>query len=248
MTGQNFSARICGGDNAMTANKNFNSGGMMYKFVGFSGKIGTGKSYLANLVCGLFQARRGEPLLRVSFGKVLKDEVSIKYGLSENLLHTQDGKDFKITIGMGFARSWPIELTAPEWIENGVVTPREILQWYGTEYTRARDADYWVNAVKSLVDQWWAKEAHEYDSGLVIVDDVRFPDELALINKNGICYRLEPYPGWGPGPHSAHASETSLDNVDPQLFHRIFYPAFGGLGVVADAVIEDILDMYFGGK
>ncbi|MDA3903705.1 MAG: hypothetical protein PF441_09705 [Desulfuromusa sp.] len=86
------------------------------------------------------------------------------------------------------------------------VSVRRILQWWGTEYRRAQDHDYWTKA--------WEKKLLEYDltSTHVLVDDVRFVNELEIIKKNsGIFVKIE-----RPGFNGAndHSSENSLDHYD----------------------------------
>jgi len=55
-------------------------------------------------------------------------------------------------------------------------TPRQILQWWGTEYRRAEDPDYWVDRLHDTV------LAH-IDRGLCrfVIADVRFDNEVGLL-------------------------------------------------------------------
>jgi hypothetical protein len=83
------------------------------------------------------------------------------------------------------------------------VTVRRILQWWGTEYRRAQDPDYWTKA--------WGRKVEQYDlsSICILVDDVRFMNELNVIRAHGgLIVKIE-RPGF-LGANN-HASETSLD-------------------------------------
>ncbi len=84
------------------------------------------------------------------------------------------------------------------------VTVRRILQWWGTEYRREEDANYWTKA-------WTKKVAQlDLDKTHILVDDIRFMNELeALRAQEGRIIKIV-RPGFdGAGDH---ASETSLDD------------------------------------
>ena len=84
------------------------------------------------------------------------------------------------------------------------VTVRRILQWWGTEYRRAQDPDYWTKA--------WGRKISEYNvmQMYVLVDDVRFMNELNVIKEHGgLIVKIE-RPGFDGANN--HASETSLDD------------------------------------
>ena len=82
----------------------------------------------------------------------------------------------------------------------GMMTGREFLQFFGTEIGRKMYPPIWVNATinKIMAEQ----------SGLAIVTDVRFPDEVAAIQKaGGYVIRLDR----ALFPEDKHPSEVSLD-------------------------------------
>jgi hypothetical protein len=83
------------------------------------------------------------------------------------------------------------------------VTVRRILQWWGTEYRRAQDPDYWTKAWGLKVEQFDLARMH------VLVDDVRFMNELLVIREHGgLIVKIE-RPGFDGANN--HSSETSLD-------------------------------------
>ena len=152
------------------------------RIIGISGKIGVGKTTVAQHIIALFQGWQ-----ITSFAELLKQEAARQYHFDLLLAYSKKGKET------------PIKLP-----DGTVKTVRELLQWYGTEVVRARDRDYWVRAM----EQHLAIARHKID-GLVI-DDVRFPNEANLVRlKKGLLVRIEPYPGYAP--LSDHASETALD-------------------------------------
>lgn len=90
---------------------------------------------------------------------------------------------------------------------------RVLLQWLGTEWGREiRGDNVWVDAVSNKIQQTTV-------GGFVIIDDVRFPNELSVGNNvNRFSIRLEASeearrnrcPAWGNNTN--HPSETALDN------------------------------------
>jgi hypothetical protein len=95
--------------------------------------------------------------------------------------------------------------------EQTAVTVRRILQWWGTEYRRAEDPDYWTKA--------WAKLAESLDLNNihVLIDDVRFMNELSTVrSEDGLIIKIE-RPGFNGAGN--HASETSLDDYTD--WHRV---------------------------
>ena len=68
--------------------------------------------------------------------------------------------------------------------EPGFMTAREFLQFFGTEIGRKMYPDIWIDATINRI--------LEEQTGLAIITDVRFPDEVAAIqNVGGIVCRLD---------------------------------------------------------
>ena len=108
------------------------------------------------------------------------------------------------------------------------------MQWYGTDYRRNQDPEYWTNAMRKYL----RKMANA--AGVVIIDDVRFPNEAELVREfGGLMYRIEPHGRWQPGPHAGHASETALDDY-PHWTEKL-RPAFGELDALAYDVFDKIM-------
>jgi hypothetical protein len=55
---------------------------------------------------------------------------------------------------------------------------RLIMQWWGTEYRRAEDPDYWVKQL----DRWM--QQHKKGYGLVVVPDIRFLNEVRYVTEH----------------------------------------------------------------
>jgi hypothetical protein len=83
---------------------------------------------------------------------------------------------------------------------------RRILQWWGTEYRRAQDPDYWTKAWEVALIELPDRSAH------ILVDDVRFHNEVDAVQRNGgVLIRVE-----RPGFNGAndHSSENALDEFN----------------------------------
>lgn len=65
----------------------------------------------------------------------------------------------------------------PEWVKAETGKPRTLLQWWGTDYRRAQDPDYWV---KRLMDT-----LRRENPDVAFVTDVRFPNEVDAIHAAG---------------------------------------------------------------
>lgn len=203
--------------------------------IGLSGKIGTGKTAVAERLVAKGYIRRG-------LASSLKEEVAAATGIP---LEWCDSQTFKLAtmeqIMERGRRDWPVlgagscsevpvvhfyeGIQLPTW----VVNLRTLLQWWGTDYRRWQDPDYWVKSLRCWL--------HNHVEASVVVDDVRFPNEADLIHEmGGLLVRLEPFEGWEPGPHAGHPSETALDSYP--RWHRVFRPEYGGLNKVADGIAQ----------
>ncbi len=188
----------------------------MCMIIGFAGKAASGKTTAAKFLL----ERQDLNIVVLPMALVLREEV-------ENFIR-QVGAEDRVPLVYGDqndkVRVFYIDeqralKECPEWggfvaVNKDIqdrpgqtaVTVRRILQWWGTEYRRAQDPDYWTKA--------WDRKLQDYDlTGThVLVDDVRFVNELEIIKKNGgIFVRIE-----RPGFNGAndHSSENSLDHYE----------------------------------
>lgn len=83
---------------------------------------------------------------------------------------------------------------------------RALLQWYGTEYRRAKQPFYWVNKVKQRIEQDQPQVA--------LISDVRFLNEYFFLVANKGCTVRVVRTGYDADPlMTAHISERELDKV-----------------------------------
>lgn len=194
----------------------------MLKVVGLSGKIGCGKSTLANMLVEMFPAGMA---VKTAYGDLLKHEASKALGFPVDWCYDQRLKA-EMHVACAHFPGTPRK----------VMSVREILQWYGTDYRRNQDPEYWITAMRKYLRKL------EKVAFIVIIDDVRFPNEAELVHEfGGLLYRIEPHPEWQPGPYADHASETALD--DYPGWTETFRPQFGELDALSYDVFDKILEV-----
>lgn len=185
------------------------------KLVGLSGKIGVGKSALAEKLLRL--APGGA---RLAFGDPVKSECAAASGFP---------------VEWAYCPRCKLRIVPPVTVEGFAFpeqTVRERLQAYGTDFRRAQSHNYWTDA--------WARTAAALSAKWIVADDVRFPNEAdAILAQGGILIRLDPYPGWTPGPFAGHVSETALDRFSG--FTTRLAPLYGELDLIAQTVAEQFV-------
>lgn len=99
----------------------------------------------------------------------------------------------------------------PDWVHFEEPKPRSLLQWWGTEYRRAKHPDYWVSRLRKALD------AHQPQ--VALITDVRFPNEVEAIKSWG-GYVVNVTRTTAPDVEvHEHASEAALDGFDGWDFH-----------------------------
>ncbi|WP_148894098.1 deoxynucleotide monophosphate kinase family protein [Geothermobacter ehrlichii] len=181
--------------------------------IGFAGKAASGKTTAARHLASL---ARGETRI-IPMAQALRDEVESflrRAGASEHVPLVYGDQDDKVrvfyidTVRAGAACDrWPHFVQTHGDIQDRTgmtaVTVRRLLQWWGTEYRRAQDPDYWTKA--------WERQLAGYDLDRVhvLVDDVRFMNEIEVIGRHGGRFVRIIRPGVAAAGN--HASEISLD-------------------------------------
>lgn len=138
--------------------------------IGFVGFIGSGKDTAADYLVNFHGFRRD------SFANTLKDAVSAVFGWDRTLLEGRTKE----------AREWR-EQVDPWWAERlnmPNLTPRWILQYWGTEVCRKGFHDnIWIASVENKMRK---------TSDNIVISDVRFPNEIdAIHNANGLVIRIK---------------------------------------------------------
>lgn len=179
--------------------------------LGLTGRAGAGKDTVAEHLTAEFNT------LRYAFALPIKAGLMSMLGLEWEDIEDRERKEAPIP-----------------WLGR---SPRELMQTLGTEWGRQIVApDLWVRLARRVIEEAIASPEFFYAPGLVI-SDVRFPEEAALIRELGgfvVHLRRE----GGPGAVREHASEQGLPFVAGDL---VIYNAstVEELRAVAGATFEE---------
>ena len=169
--------------------------------IGFAGKAGSGKDYAANRLSYLVQ---GKTLKHYKLADPIKQFCRLVFDWNED--HTDgDLKETASKLG---------------------VTPRQAMQWLGTEWGRKIDPDCWVNhCLRKIYRDMHCNQVVTVKNSsqrtfknlrtqVATITDIRFRNEAeALLSWGGYLIFLE---GGGlQGQVANHASESSVESVKP---------------------------------
>jgi len=114
-------------------------------------------------------------------------------------------------------------LPLPQWVQYDPNAPmddplcpygkqRTLLQWWGTEYRRSINPDYWVLRNAEFISECGAE--------VVLIPDLRFPNEFDFCRKYGAAIKVH-----RPGVESpnAHPSEESLAHLKDCEWDAVIY-------------------------
>jgi hypothetical protein len=187
---------------------------MVYNHVyGISGYKGHGKDFFARLlVKKSVELEKGHSFVILHFADELKRLCMYILGFSEGQVYDQELKEVPLVKPLNLD-AYVEALREHTGLYNinyqGKIarTPREALQFIGTEYVRKARDSYWVDKVLEAIP------AHGY----ALIPDTRFPNEAAALR--GIGGRVIHISRVDlPESTDGHASETEIKNLRPDLF------------------------------
>lgn len=194
--------------------------------IGICGLIGSGKDTITDYLVNFYEFRRE------SFANTLKDAVSSVFGWDRTLLEGRTKE----------AREWREEVDSwwAERLDMPTLTPRWVLQYWGTEVCRKGfHDDIWIASLEN-------KLRNSRDD--VVISDCRFPNEIESIRKAGgiiIWVKRGELPAW----YNLAASANQGQNVAQQELKRLRIHASetSWIGTKFDHVIENhgtIVELY----
>lgn len=174
------------------------------KLIALCGAAGAGKDTVADML----------PARKLAFADTLYREVAEAFGVTVEWLKDRSRKDvpqrelaqfraFDHDFGdylEGAIEGW--------WSDSEPRSPRQILQWWG-DYRRAQDPDYFVRQTRVAAGRLLF-EAQEP----VIITDVRFPNEAAMVRQLGGQIWQIRRPGYEAGG-TGHASDNDGSAFGP---------------------------------
>lgn len=186
-------------------------------YIGLAGHAGAGKDTVADYLA----ERYG--FIKCAFSDALYDEVQTAFGLEDQtLLRDRETKELPLgclalarCADLNFceiartelSKRYPDEFRA---LESVPLSPRQVLQWWGTEYRREQDPNYWLDAAKSYVWRIHASVRYpEQRPQLFVNTACRFPNEQAFVHHMGdgnVWHIRRP----DYGPINSHMSDSGL--------------------------------------
>ena len=161
--------------------------GALFMIIGICGFIGSGKDTAADYLVNFHGFRRE------SFASSLKDAVSSVFGWDRTLLEGRTNQ----------SREWR-EQSDTWWSERlgRVITPRRVLQEWGTEVIRdGFHDDMWIASLENKI-------RNSRDN--IVITDCRFPNEIKAIRSQGgkiIWVQRGPLPEWYQAAVNANAGQ-----------------------------------------
>jgi hypothetical protein len=191
--------------------------------IGVCGLIGAGKDTIADYLVNIHQFRRE------SFANTLKDAVSAVFGWDRELLEGRTKH----------SRAWR-EQVDPWWAERlnmPDLTPRWVLQYWGTEVVRRGFHDAtWIASLENKLRK---------TTDDVVISDCRFPNEISAIKQaGGMVIRVHrgPDPEWYLLAESVNAGPTNISwslSKDQLSKYNIHASETAWVGTEFDAVIDN---------
>jgi hypothetical protein len=189
--------------------------------IGLVGLIGSGKDTIADYLQNIHQFRRE------SFAATLKDAVASVFGWDCDLLEgrTATSRAWRETVDAWWA----------ERLEMPHLTPRWVLQYFGTEVFRKGFHDnMWVAALEN-------KMRNSQDN--IVITDCRFPNEIhAIRDAGGVVVRVRrgPEPAWFDTAVAANQGDTEALRLLPKFAVHSSETAWAG--TVFDYEIDNNAD------
>ncbi len=193
--------------------------------IGVCGFIGSGKDTVADYLVNFHEFRRE------SFANTLKDAVSSVFGWDRTMLEgrTKEAREWREQID----HWWAERLDMP------TLTPRWVLQYWGTEVCRkAFHDDIWVASLENKLRQ---------SKDNVVISDCRFPNEVSTIKNAGgkvIWVKRGSLPEWIAYAHRANNGDIEAINyLNNQKIHASEWAWVGtkfDLEIDNDSNIDDL--------
>ncbi|MGF6349005.1 hypothetical protein [Variovorax sp. W2I14] len=192
----------------------------LHHLIALTGHAGVGKDTTADLLVAHARFRK------LAFADALRGEVANAFNLSLSDLSNPHLKnvptvalrmrraphDFLAAVILALSAAAPDHRTplSDQWLDEPR-SPRQILQWWGTEYRRAQSPRYWTSQlIKRLADYRRDGETR------FVVTDVRFDNEAHALRMAGAVLWQVIRPGHDGALEGDHISATDGSRFNPE--------------------------------
>jgi hypothetical protein len=194
--------------------------------IGVCGFIGSGKDTVADYLQNFYEFRRE------SFASTLKDAVSSVFGWDRTMLEgrTKEAREWREQVDTWWA----------ERLDMPTLTPRWVLQYWGTEVCRRGfHDDIWIASLENKL-----RNSKDH----VVISDCRFPNEIEAIRKAGgiiVWVQRGDLPDWYDD--AVLASQGNNLGLNSMKMSKIHASEWAWLASRFDAIIDNngsIDDLY----
>lgn len=164
---------------------------MTKKKIGLAGKSGSGKDLIADYINERYSYQK------IAVADGIRNEVNsfLQVALGTEGAKFNFPKSFELVLNAYYSAIWA-KPTSPEM--------RVLLQWWGTEYRRAEDSDYWIKRLAERLDN----DFH------IVISDVRTPREVETVRAYGGEVWYIDRPDIAAVGISNHYTEVALEGVE----------------------------------
>ena len=156
---------------------------MVTRIIGLAGKSGSGKDVVADYIGEKYGYQK------IAVADAIRDEVA-------DYLYEK----FE---AIGMPEAALTQVASMVWEKPTHHSIRVLLQWWGTEYRRSQDSDYWVKILKNRMT----------GDTCIVVSDVRLPIEMDAIREAGGEVWFVERPGVAPVGIPGHLTEVGLEGA-----------------------------------
>jgi adenylate kinase family enzyme len=189
--------------------------------IGLTGPAGCGKDTVADLLV----THAG--FKKMAFADPLRAEVCRAFGVDPMYLTRRETKEHPMSclaLNKCADQAFVDRITVQQLDAVGCISdevprsPRQILQWWGTDYRRKQRLDYWISKTSSILHQSFGDRS----ATRIVITDVRFDNEADLVRRYGGLIWQVTRPGVevASGAHisevsgAAFAADAVLHNLD----------------------------------